>query len=517
MSLARRDPTAGPRATFARFLEPLLAAPQRFVVETAEGTIVLAALIAFAALWMLFDTVSTASVDAHWDVSEATLWAQHFAFGYKHPPLTAWLFGLWFAVFPRQHWAAHLLNVTVITAALAVTWRLLRDHLDRNRAMFGLAALFVIPLYNLKTEILNANVVMMPFWAAALLFYLRARRGLSVVDSLLAGAFAGGAVLGKYWALFLLAGMAVAAVLGAGARRFWRSPAPYAMAAGAALVIAPHAIWFVLARGGADYAFLHDSVVVSEPFSAVVVRSAYYLLGAVAYAIGPLLFLAALQPSKATLADIVWPAQDDRRQALLLFAVPLLLPALVNLLAPYRLTPDWTFPNWALLPVILYGARDLKIDARAVAGAGLVAFAATLVAVIASPVVAYERLAANDEPCRQHFREIAARANQLAGRPVERFWGSACVTGGLPFYLPGARPLPVDPLSAAGRAESRAYGLIVVCLAEDAACRNTAAALAKAGARTSAATLRRTFLGVAGQPLEVQFAVVPPEAERANQ
>ena len=48
-----------------------------------------------------FGRFRLASVDVHCDASEASLWAQHFAFGYKHPPMTGWLFALWFAVFPR--------------------------------------------------------------------------------------------------------------------------------------------------------------------------------------------------------------------------------------------------------------------------------------------------------------------------------------------------------------------------------------------------------------------------------
>ena len=98
----------------------------------------------------------------------------------------------------------------------ASTWRLLRDHLDKTRALFGLVALVLIPLYDIKTAILNANTVMIPFWAAALLFYLRARRGLGALDAFLAGAFASLTVFGKYWALFLVAGMAVASVAGPG-------------------------------------------------------------------------------------------------------------------------------------------------------------------------------------------------------------------------------------------------------------------------------------------------------------
>ena len=150
--------------------------------------------------------------------------------------------------------------------ALGITWRLLRDHLDKNRALFGLVALVLIPLYDIKTAILNANTVMIPFWAAALLFYLRARRGLGSFDAFLAGAFASLTVFGKYWALFLVAGMAIASVVGPGTRRFWRSPAPYVMALGAAIVIAPHVWWFVSERGGTSYAFMRDTVVVSQSF-----------------------------------------------------------------------------------------------------------------------------------------------------------------------------------------------------------------------------------------------------------
>jgi 4-amino-4-deoxy-L-arabinose transferase-like glycosyltransferase len=509
MSIAGRDPTDRVRSGFAGFADRLSLAGQRFVTENAEGTIVLAALAAFVVLWTVFDAVSLATVDAHPDVSEAILWAHNFAFGYKHPPMTAWLYILWFAVFPRQDWAADLLNVMVVVVGLAVTWRLLRDHLDKNRALFGLIALVLIPLYDVKTAILNANTVMIPFWAAALLFYLRARRGLGVFDAFLAGAFASLAVFGKYWALFLVAGMAVASVVGPGTRRFWRSPAPYLMAAGATIVIAPHVWWFVSERGGTSYTFVRDTVVVSQSFGAALARSGHYLVNAVAYAIVPIIFLAALRPSRAALAEMVWPADDDRQQALLLFVVAIVLPALVNLAIPYRLTADWTYPNWALLPVVLYGARAITVDERAVVRAGLVALAVTLAALLASPVVAYARLIRSQDQYRAHFRQVAELADRIAGEPVRLFWGSSDITAGLPFYLPAARPLSAEPLSAEGRAAASVHGLLVVCLSGDAPCRETGAALTNAAARTTSATFTRTFLGLSGQPMSFQITVVP--------
>jgi len=487
----------------------LIAAGQRFIVERSEACIVALALGAYVALWMLFDTISFSTVDVRTDAREAALWAQHFAFGYKHPPMTAWLFSLWFDVFPRADWALHLLTLTVIAITLAITWRLLRDHLDKNTALFGLAALFLVPLYNFKAPELNANTAMMPFWAAALLFYLRARRSLSAWDAVLAGASAGFVLLAKYWGVYLFAGMAIAAFVGAGAARFWRSPAPYVMAAAAAVVLAPHVYWYAAHDGGSNLAFMRGSVMTDASFGESLVKSAYYILGSIAYVAGPLLLLAALRPGKALLADIAWPQDEARRQIMILFAVPLVLPALVNLIVPYRVTPDWTFPNWALLPIVLYASPLLAIDARKASGAGLVAFAAALALIVAAPVIAYAKLAAGPDPNRPDSREVVAWAERLADKPAQLYWGSSALTESLPFYLAGTDRLKDNPLSDLGRSEISAEGVIVACLDDDAPCLTTQAALGGAGARSAAGTISRSFLGYSAKPIGFRVTVVP--------
>ena len=480
---------------------------QRLIGGRSEATLGVCVLGIFAVLWMAFHTVSLWPVDLRDDAAEAALWAQHFAFGYKHPPMTAWLFMAWFAVLPRTNWAMHLQAVVIVVAALAVTWRLSRDHLDRERSLLGIAALILVPLYTVKAAELNANTVMLPFWAAALLFYLRARRDLRAWDSLLAGAFASAAMLGKYWAVYLFAGMAVAALVGDGTRRFWRSPAPYLMAAGAAVVIAPHLYWFVTHAGGADYAFIRQSVMTADSFGTALENSASYLLGVIAYAVGPLVLLAALRPGRAALADIVWPADEDRRQALILFVVPMVLPAVVNLVMPYRLTPDWTQPNWALLPIVLYGSRKIVVDAYAAASAGLLALAVSLALLIAAPVLAYVHLAAGLDPNRPSSQEVALTAQRLTGRPIALYWGSPDIVGNLPFYAAGATPLLGNPRSPANRAAIATMGLLIACLDTDAACRTTAAAL---GVPSGAAdlTISRGFLGFSGPPVVVHIAAL---------
>ena len=105
----------------------------------------------------------------------------------------------------------------------------------------------------------------------------------------------------------------------------------------------------------------------------------------IAYAAGPLVLLAALRPSPAALRDIIWPADPERRQALILLVVPLVLPALVNLFLPHRLTAVWTYPNWALLPVVLYGSRQLAIVRRRPPRLDWPAIGMAALALLASP------------------------------------------------------------------------------------------------------------------------------------
>src|SRR5487761_1366633 len=149
MAVIRPDPAEQLRPQLAG-AEWLIKPVQGLVGERGEGAVAAWILGAFVVLWMSFHTVSLAPVELRDDAAEAALWAQHFAFGYKHPPMTAWLFSLWFAIFPRADWAAHLLAVTIAAVTLAVSWRLARDHLDKYRSLFGLAALSFIPLFTFK-------------------------------------------------------------------------------------------------------------------------------------------------------------------------------------------------------------------------------------------------------------------------------------------------------------------------------------------------------------------------------
>jgi 4-amino-4-deoxy-L-arabinose transferase-like glycosyltransferase len=485
-----------------------LHAAERWVTGGREGKVLVLALAAFATLWATYHIVSSATLDVDSDVSDISLWVRDFGFGYHHPPLQPWIFGLWFSVFPRAAWAVKLLATSLAVSTLVIAWRIARDVLDRERALLGTLSLMLVPLTTFLALTLDANTVAMPFWAAAQLFYLRARRGLRISDAALSGTCAALAFLGKFWAIYLVAGMAAASFTGASARRFWLSAAPYVMAGSAIAVLA---LWLAIAQGGAALAFASE-VQGGEAFSAALTRSAAYLTGSLAYVAVPILLAVSLRPSRQALTDMLWPADEGRRQVLVLLAVPLILPALANLAFPHRLTALWTIPNWALLPVVLFGSPLLTIKAPAIVRTGLLALAVALVAIIASPVIALYTLQKPAEQNRTHFRQVAAAAEGLAGGPVKLLWGSRNIAGGLPFYLPGARLLNDDPVSAKARAEIRQSGLVVTCLDTDAACRAALAALAHPGDPEIEFSATRTFLGFAGPPKTYRLMLARPES-----
>jgi hypothetical protein len=480
------------------------------LAANGEDKIITVSLIAFLVLWVCFQEVSHQTIDVHSDISEESLWSQDFSLGFKHPPLSAWIFKLWFMAFPRADWAAYLLAGTMVATMLAVIWRLLRDYVDRDRALLGIVALMFVPLFTFHAAKFNANTVMMPFWAAAVLFYLRARRGLGSFNSFLAGLFTWITFLGKYWAIYLVAGMAITSFIGTGTKRFWRSPAPYLMALSASFVVAPHLYWLLTEHAHPVEHYLQDTVMTPVPFWKAVAVSLFYLCGVVAYVAIPLIFFAGLRPSRAACFDTFWPRDEDRQQALLLLAIPLVLPALANLAFPHRLTALWTFPNWALLPIVLFSSPLLVVPFRGVARAGVAALAFTLGALAVSPYLAYNRLWFHD-PDAGHYRQVAAAVSRLSSkRPL--ITGSVEIVSGLSFYLPKRHIANLNAL-ADHRADISMNGLIIVCLEEDAVCRATTTEM---DVIVKNVVLTRKFLGRSGPPKKYVITIVPASASPAS-
>src|SRR5262249_31953741 len=136
--------------------------------------------------------------------------------------------------------------------ALWIIWRLCARFLDGDKRMLGVALLTLVPFFNFHGLKFNVNTVLLPLWAATTLWFLRSFETRRVLDAALArlgaalaGLGAAAAMYGKYWSVFLLLGLGIAALADRRRAAYFRSPAPWVTIAVGALALAPHAAWLI--------------------------------------------------------------------------------------------------------------------------------------------------------------------------------------------------------------------------------------------------------------------------------
>ena len=170
-------------------------------------------LAGYAAAWSLYGTIAKGSQDLHFDIGEMFAWSHQVSLSAPtHPPLGAWLTGAWFAVMPRQDWAFYLFGILTATVALWIAWRLAGRYLTPEKRILGIALLSLLPFYSFHALKFNASSVLTPFWAATTWWFLLSFETRRAGWAAIAGLAAGAAMLGKYWSIFLLAGLGLAAL-----------------------------------------------------------------------------------------------------------------------------------------------------------------------------------------------------------------------------------------------------------------------------------------------------------------
>src|SRR5262249_15220225 len=205
-----------------------------------------AVLLGYVALWTLYGTIAKGSQDIHADMSEQFALGRELALGYpKHPPLAMAVVRAWLAGFSTADWAYYLLAMVNVGLALWIVWRLCARFLDGDKRVLGLALLTLVPFFNFHGLKFNVNTVLLPLWAATTLWFLRSFETRRVLDAALAGLGAAAAMYGKYWSVFLLLGLGIAALADRRRAAYFRSPAPWVTIAVGALALAPHAAWLI--------------------------------------------------------------------------------------------------------------------------------------------------------------------------------------------------------------------------------------------------------------------------------
>jgi 4-amino-4-deoxy-L-arabinose transferase-like glycosyltransferase len=478
-------------------------------------------LCAYAVLWAVYATLSNASQDLHYDMVEMAALAREPALGYfKHPPLAVFLVKAWFAVFPLADWSYYLLATTVPALTLWIVWRLSADFMSGEKRVLGLALLMLVPFFNFHALRFNANTVLLPLWAATTLWFLRSYETRSWLYAALAGIAAAGAMLGKYWSIFLLMGLGLAALLDSRRGIYFRSAAPWITAGVGLLVLAPHLLWLYQNNFGPfSYALgIHGD----RTLFAAIKSSLGYLAGGAAYgAVALALVLVIVRPSRAAWRNALFPGTPQRQLAALAFWAPLLLPAIVAPLAGVEVVSLWTISCWSLLPVVLLSSPLVVVTRDAAVRVVAIAAALPVAMVIMAPAIA---VAMHQfglvKPSAAHSRLLARAVEQAwhetTDRPLRLVGGQGDLAYGVAFYAaekPSALP-DFDRKLAFWITPERLVreGIALVCASSDRLCVTNAESLAAAGppGRRSEVALARRHFGSEGASARYLIITVPP-------
>jgi hypothetical protein len=479
------------------------------VGERRERAILLA-LAVYVLVWAVYGTIAKSSQGLHYDMTEVIAWSRDLSWGYlKHPPLAAALVWVWFQVLPVGEFSYYLLAMLMPAVALWFAWRLSADYLTPDKRVAGLALLMLVPFFNFHALKFNVNTVMMPVWAATVFWFLRSYRSRSAGYAALAGFGAALTMLAKYWSVFLLVGLVVAALIDRRRAGYFRSPAPWITVAVGLIAMAPHLYWLQTH----DFAPFSYAIGIhgDKPLVGTVTAALGYLGGSLGYiALPVILVLAVARPNRATLADMVWPRDDDRRLAAAAFWLPFLLPVVGAIASGTEITSLWSMPAWTLLPVLLLSPaavtwRDL--DSRRVL---LTAMALPLAMLIAAPVIAIMAQRAGPPPAaaqaallaaqvENQWRSVALTPLRFVGGDEDLAYGVAAYAADKPRALPQMMP-PADDL--------KRDGMALVCFSGETICKNAAAQYP--GSLLVESTILRNFWGFAGKPQRYTIVIVPP-------
>jgi hypothetical protein len=404
--------------------------------------------------------------------------------------------------------------MTMPALALWFAWRLSADYLEPEKRVAGLALLMLVPFFNFHALKFNVNTVLLPVWAASTWWFLVSVRTRDALYAALAGVGAALCMLGKYWSVFLLAGLIVAALIDKRRAGYFRSPAPWITVAVGLAAMAPHLYWLA-ANHFAPFTYamtIHGD----KPFSGTVIAALGYLLGSAGYVALPvILVLAAARPNRATLADMVWPADTERRLAAAAFWMPFLLPALGAVASGAEITSLWSMASWTLLAVLLLSSPLVTWRAIDTSRVVLMAVALPLALLLASPVIAIVT--------RPDGAPAVNGQTRLLATEVERVWHQATpqrlvyvggdgdiLLGVIAFAADKPRAMLPD-LPAPGPDELKRCGIVLLCFTGDADCLRAAKLqIGSAPSRTIQTDITQTVWGKVMPARRYTIIVVPP-------
>ncbi len=483
---------------------------------------------AYAVAWTLYGVIAKSSQDINADMAEQVIWARELTLGYpKHPPFLTYVVKLWFLIFPLTDWAFTLLAAVTVSAGIYLAFELCGIWLDGEKRAAAPFLLAVIPFYNFLGLKFDHNSALIPLWALTMLAFMRSLETRGIGWAVTTGLAAAAAMLTKYWSGFLLAALAITALLDRHRSAYLRSNVPWLTAFVLLLALQPHLAWLVhehfppltyvtlarMANSGSDFA--------NSLFE--------FVGGTIGYASAALgLVVILIQPSIRAVRDSYFASEPTRRAATLLFWTPLLLPIIVALVLRINLISIWNSPSLSLLPVMMLASPLVVVSRIALVRLAAIVTAITLTAVVISPLVALTILKTGVENDAAYTRLAAAAIERewhlTTDSPLRLVAGPFALTNSAAFYITDQPSTLVgfgdDVYSVMSSSFSpwvnkmriAREGIAIICQAADDLCLKEMNQLTAAGPsrRRSEVTLTRHWLGLEGNARRFVIATVPP-------
>lgn len=193
------------------------------------------------------------------DEAQYWRWAQTLDFGYySKPPLIAWIIALSTAIFGDSEWAIRIFAPALHGVGAFFLFLLGRRMFTARIGAWAAAIYLLTPGIGLSSAIITTDAVLLPASAMAMYFLWRFREAPAFGNAALAGALIGLSMLGKYAALYLYGGVAIAAALDRNTRKALVSPAGAVLILASLVVLAPN-LWWNIANDFATVSHTADN------------------------------------------------------------------------------------------------------------------------------------------------------------------------------------------------------------------------------------------------------------------
>jgi hypothetical protein len=322
------------------------------------------------------------------------------------------------------------------------------------KALIAVAALAAIHYYNISVVKFAHDQMQLPFWALTGLFFWRAIVRGRNTDWALAGLFLAGAFWSKYAAFALAATLGLILLFDPFARRAWRTPGPYVMAAVFALVIAPN-VWWLVNNDLMPLHYVDDRAAGATRWYQYLLFPLRWTGGQLAYLLPALILLALLylprRPIKRETTDD--GATFNRRYVAALALGPFAVTTIVAALLGRQPLAMWGYPLWSFLPlaVLMYWPPSLE-------PAQLRRFTAAALAVLIAFPIGFAVAELGEPAIRDRHKATQFAGRQLA-ETITRQWREK--TGTPLTYVGGARVIVGSRGEALGAGQFTANNVAV--------------------------------------------------------